>query len=604
MQGRRLKHSSTGTVRRGWWLVAVAMLPLPALAQRPISPGNVAPGSPGIASPLPGDIVPQGSPIPRVLPSAPPAVTPGPGVPNAVPAATPSGSVGVRAVRLEGVTAFTGPQTEAITAGLTGPAVPLSRIEAARTALLNLYRGDGFALTTVTATVQPGGTLVFTAIEGRIAEVRLEGDIGPAGTQVLRFLNHLTEIRPLDTASLERWLLLAQDIPGVTLRAVLRPSSGEPGALTLVAQVERQAVGGLLNVDNRASRFTGPVEGLALLDLNSFTEFGERTELNFYHTDGNTQNFGQVTSEAFLGSSGLRGRIYGGYGEANPSGFLRDAQYHGTTTVFGGSLTYPLIRSRQQTLNLSGYFDAIETQVFQVASTATGIQRGFDSLRVLRLGTDYARQDLLAGDERPAISTINVRLSQGLPSLGATRSAALDATRPGERVDFSKFVIDLSRVQTLFQLGPDSSIALKGRVIGQYSDQILPPAEKFYLGGPEFTRGFYSGEVTGDSAFVWQAELQYNKSYDLNLFDRTFNLAGQFYAFYDRGEAWQNQSPQVETPYTRLSSMGLGLRLNVTKYTEFNIEGVHRNTRLVEGTAGAVSPLKADAVFWRVITRF
>jgi hypothetical protein len=50
--------------------------------------------------------------------------------------------------------------------------------------------------------------------------------------------------------------------------------------------------------------------------------------------------------------------------------------------------------------------------------------------------------------------------------------------------------------------------------------------------------------------------------------------------------------------------MGLGLRLNVTSYTEFNVEGVHRNTRLLEGTPGAVSPLKADTVYWRVITRF
>ncbi len=127
------------------------------------------------------------------------------------------------------------------------------------------------------------------------------------------------------------------------------------------------------------------------------------------------------------------------------------------------------------------------------------MQRGFNSLRVARLGADYAQQDLLAGDARPAINTINVRLSQGIPSLGATRSAASDATRPGERVDFTKFSIDLSRVQTLLQLSADSSIAIKGRLIGQYSDQILPPSEKFYLGGPEYHprvlfRGGYRGQ--------------------------------------------------------------------------------------------------------------
>lgn len=597
-------HSDVIRSRLSWACGLALAVSHPALAQRPVSPGNIAPGSPGIASPLPGDIIPQGSPIPRILPSVPPAVAPGPGLDGVAPTAVPSGTVPLRQVRIEGMTAYVAAQTADITAGLTGPAVPLARIEAARTALLNRYRSEGFALTTVTAVVEPGGTLRFNVVEGRIAEVKLEGDIGPAGTQVLRFLRHLTEIRPLDTSSLERWLLLAQDIPGVTVRAVLQPSAGEPGALTLVAQVQRQALAGLLEADNRAARPTGPIEGLALLDLNSFTSLGERTEFNFYHTDGNTQNFGQITTEAFLGGSGLRGRVYAGYGEANPSGFLRDALYHGTTTVFGGSLTYPVIRARQRTLNVSAYLDAIETQITQLAPTATGIQRGFDSLRVLRLGADYAQQDIWAGDVRPAISTINVRLSQGLPSLGATQSAAADATRPGERTDFTKIVVDLSRVQTLLQLTPTSTIGLKGRVIGQYSDQILPPAEKFFLGGPEFNRGFYAGQVTGDSAFVWQAELQYNTSYQLSLFDRNIDLTAQFYGFYDRGEAWQNQASTLETPYTRVSSVGLGLRLNVTRFTEFNVEGVHRNTRRVDSASAAVSPLKADAAYWRVITRF
>ena len=57
--------------------------------------------------------------------------------------------------------------------------------------------------------------------EGWIADVKLDGDIGPAGTQVPRFLNHLTEQRPIDVAILEPWLLLAEEVPGVTMRAIL-----------------------------------------------------------------------------------------------------------------------------------------------------------------------------------------------------------------------------------------------------------------------------------------------------------------------------------------------------------------------------------------------
>ena len=571
----------------------MALLPAGAAAQRAV---------PALTVPLAADVVPQGSPIPRVLPPTLPTVGTGPsGLPQAVPGQVPAVNVPIRSVRVDGTTAYPDPQVRGITAGLTGPAVPLTRIEAARTALLNLYRQDGFALTTVTAAVDAGGALRFTVIEGRIAEVKLEGDIGPAGTQVLRFLRHLTEVRPISTAALERWLLLAQDIPGITLRAVLRPSVTEPGALSLVAQVERQAVGGLLSADNRGFRLTGPEQGVAVLDFNSFTEFGERTEVTLYHTNGNTQNFGQASTEAYVGGSGLRARLYGGYGEANPSGFLRSVGYHGTTTVFGGSLTYPLIRSRQQTLNISGTLDAVETRITTTVPDAAGsLQGGQDRLRIARLAADYALQDGWLGNDRPAINTVSVRLSQGIPGLG-TSSGDLRAPRLGERVDFTKAVFDLSRTQTLFQPWADASVTLKGRVTGQVSGSVLPPAEKFFLGGSEINRGFYSGEVTGDNALAWQLELQLNTTYNITAFERPINLAAQFYAFYDRGKTWENQSLDANA---RLSSLGLGVRLNVTRYTEFDLEGVHRNTRQTRSSSSSVSPLKADAAYWRIITRF
>ncbi len=549
-----------------------------------------------------GGALPQGSPIPRVLPSPTPQVAPslplGP-VQGGVPA---TGNVGIRSVTLEGATAYADPVLREKLAGLTGPAVPLARIEAARLAILNLYRADRFALTTVTATLDSQGVLRFAVVEGRIADVKLDGDIGPAGTQVLRFLNHLTEVRPIDTRTLERWLLLAQDVPGITLRAVLQPSAAEPGALTLVAQVDRKAVGGLLTIDNRAFRLTGTEQGLAVLDFNSFTQFGERSQVTLYHTSGNTQDFGQGSSEFFVGGSGLRVKAYGGYGEANPAGFLRDIGYHGTTTVFGVSATYPLIRSRQATLNLNATFDGVETQIrTNTGPGGSSIRSGRDSLRVLRLGGDYALEDGLLGDERPAVNTLTVKLSQGLPAFGANSNGGADGSRIGAKFDFTKVAIDASRTQTLFQPWESASVALRGRVLGQLSGDVLPPAEKFFLGGPDYTRGFYSGEVTGDNALVLSAELQLNTSYDVPLFGRSFPIAVQYYGFFDYGQTWERQKLDANA---RLSSIGLGFRLNVTRFTEFDLEGVHRNTRLVRSGSAAVSPLKADALYWRVVTRF
>ena len=137
----------------------------------------------------------------------------------------------------------------------------------------------------------------------------------------------------------------------------------QPGALNLVAQVSRQKISGLATIDNRAFRETGPIEFLGLLDFNSFSQFGEKTELSFYHAFPNSQNFGQASTEMFLGASGLKGRVYGGYGATVPTGTLGQQGYNGTTTVFGAALSYPVIRSRQQTLNVNLAFDALDSDI-------------------------------------------------------------------------------------------------------------------------------------------------------------------------------------------------------------------------------------------------
>ncbi|MEJ0018322.1 MAG: ShlB/FhaC/HecB family hemolysin secretion/activation protein [Acetobacteraceae bacterium] len=550
--------------------------------------------------------VPQGSPVPRVLPPAPPSVGPGAVVPppSLGGSEMPNRPVRVTSVTVEGVTAYPQPEMEQLAAGLIGPAVALPQIDAARQSILQHYRADGYVLTTVSANLDAAGHLRFVVTEGRIGSVKLDGDIGPAGTQVLRFLNKLLEKQPIDTVTLERYLLLAQDVPGVTLRAVLEPSSDQPGTLNLIAQVSRQSVSGLATLDNRAFRETGPLEFLGLLDFNSFTEFGEKTELSFYHAFPNTQNFGQASTEFFIGASGLKGRVYGGYGTTVPTGSLGDLGYNGTTTVFGASLSYPVIRSRQQSLNINLVFDALESDI---STTSTGVRArsSFDSLRVARLGADYALSDIWLGAERSAINAVSVRISQGMKLLGATNDGvAQDSPRVGEQTGFTKIAFEASRTQTLFSPWEGASVGLMGLLTGQWSGNVLPPAEQFYLGGARFTRGYYAGQVPGDKALATTVELQLNTGFETTVFDKSFDISTQFYVFYDWGETWQNLSTDHNA---MINSAGGGVRAQITRHVEVDLEGLARFNRFPNGgnsPGSGVSALNGAAFYWRVLTRF
>ena len=575
-------------VRHVAWCLAVGLGVLSAA-----SPAARAQGLPAAAQ-----AVPQGSPIPRIIPPSQPSVGPATAAPPATPAPMPERLVTVRSVRVIGSTVYSAAALARLTQGLTGR-VLLSRIEAARLAILDRYRRDDYLLTAVNARLDASGRLTFTILEGRIADVKLAGNIGPAGTQVLRFLDHLAGMQPISNASLERWLLLAQDIPGVTLRAVLRPSTTAPGALELIAQIRRKPFSALFTADNRSAPFTGPEEALAVIDANSFTSVGERTEVALFHTFNNTETFGQASVEMFLGGSGLKLRVYGGAGHTDPSGALRASGYAGVTEVGGLALTYPLIRARVQTLSLGLYFDITDGTIDTGAPVATLANR--DAVRALRIGADYLRHDDWFGDAFPATDTATLRLSHGLTIFGASRRGDPLAERVGEIPDFTKVNGQISRTQTLFAPWHGASVAVLGLVAGQYSPDVLPPSETFYLGGSQYTRGFYAGEVSGDSGLAATAELQLNTGFNTTLLGYAVDVATQFYIFYDWGEVWQSQ--RVD-PNHRVQSEGLGVRMAVDQNTELDLEGVIRATRQPQGAATAVAPLHADAIYWRFLTRF
>jgi hemolysin activation/secretion protein len=548
---------------------------------------------------------PPGTPVPRMLPGpALPGVSEGmaPSVPLA-PGAAAEGVVAIATVTITGATAFSAARLAPFLEGLTGPEVPVAAILAARDRLLGLYRAEGLVFSAVRAELAPGpagAVLTLVVTEGHISEVLLDGDIGPAGLQVLRFLRPLTALRPIDIASLERALLLVQDIPGVTVRAVLRPGPGEPGALQLVAQLTREAFGGFLTADNRAPRFAGPEQIIAVAGLNSMTSLGERSEVLLYMSSAGTLRFAQAGFEAFIGESGLRFRAYAGAGDAKPSGDLRLLGYAGATRVFGASLAYPLLRRRAYTLTALALFDAYDNKV--ETGRVEPLERvSDDQLRMFRLGLDGIVRDTLFGASRPATNALSVRLSRGVSGLGAKSNANPIPGRAGARVDFTKAQGEVSRNQTLYAFGEASSFSLLGTIGWQWTDDILPPSEKFFLGGQRFGRGFFNGEVTGDRALAGSFELQFTSLANAALPDATRPIGYQLYAFYDVGQSFEQLDDDLNR---RLASAGAGFRLTLTDSVQFSFEAARRMTPDPQRTQDPDEELKRWTGFWGLSLRF
>src|SRR5690606_20332695 len=102
------------------------------------------------------------------------------------------------------------------------------------------YAEAGYALSIAVLPAQriEGGVVTIAVVEGFIDEIHFTGDAlvdehGVDSRYIRGYAERLRASRPLRTADLERYLLLINDLPGVTARATLRASSTVPGASTM-----------------------------------------------------------------------------------------------------------------------------------------------------------------------------------------------------------------------------------------------------------------------------------------------------------------------------------------------------------------------------------
>jgi hemolysin activation/secretion protein len=579
------------------WSLGMALavtLPSAALAQVP----------PGIPRPPPPPVDLQERVLPPSAPNLSPRTQPPP--PEARRGPGEGQQVAISIATVQGNTAIETADLRPYLSPIEGQTVALSRLEETRLALLGAYRRAGYPFVSVAAALVPGqdgrAEARFAITEGYVAEVRLEGDIGPAGTQVLRFLERVKEERPISTAAVERALLLASDVPGVRVRGVLQPIQGEPGALRLVAQVTRSAVSGYFNVDNRAYQLTGPWEALFVGGVNSLTEFGERTEVTLFGSEQGTQWFTQASVESFIGGSGLRVRVYAGMGNTLPSGQLAQIGYNGETSLAGVVLTYPLIRSRPANLWLVGQVDMFDSTTYTGVGTSSGRSlAGRDHIRTARGGFDGQALDTFIPFLPPATNQGAFRAHQGIIDWDATANDDPRATRIGSEFDFTKWTGEYQRVQPIWSPFDGAMFNFQGYVNGQWSANVLPNAEKYYLGGNRLGRGFYSGQVTGDYGYGYALELQLDIAYEIPAEPALGNNRGtsQFYVFRDMGWAYQNLDTDADR---RLSSWGGGVRTVVADTVQVDVELARRITTQPDGQFS--EPLRATQLYFRTLIRF
>ena len=487
--------------------------------------------------------------------------------------ATPAGaerlSVTIRAVTVDGGLAGMAEAEQALTARLTGRAIPVSEIFAAARDFEAAHAQAGFVLARVVLPPQElrdGGTLRLSVVDGFIEAVEIDRVPEPVRARIGALTTPLEARRGLRLAEIERALLIAGDTYGVALDSAL--ARGEaPGATRLVLGGEFRAVTGFVGFDTSYGRDLGNYTVDAGVELNSLLGQGE----TIYFRLGGNPSSGGAADGLFSSTPRVRTLAAGVVVPIGLTGMTLNAEVtdsrttprtagQPTTSHFSRAalrLAYPVVRTRALTLTGRAALDVTTDRSIAILPDGSRAQLRRDELRVLRLGGSLLRVQAEGG-----LDELGGTLSLGLDALGARRGTdALPLTREGARPDFVKLEVSGRAVRPM---GEQLVLAVAGRAQTAFGRPLVE-GEQMSLGGLSGLSGFAPGRIKGDSGALLRAELR------LPVEAGGGPLPGLItpYAFAATGVAWLHRPTAVERGRERASSIGLGVELLPALDTRF-----------------------------------
>jgi len=453
--------------------------------------------------------------------------------------------VTVQSFAIDGATLIAEPELQALLADLRGQALTLAELEQAAQRLAQHYRARGWYVR-VYLPVQDvtAGQIRLQVVEGRYGGVQREdaGSRADGGFVQRMVTGDLAPGLPLPANTLERGLLLANDLAGVRATGVLE-AGDTPGTTRLLLRVEDTPfVSGDIGANNHGLKSSGIAQLVGGLALNNLSGRGDRVALRLLATERLHNLLLQYTTP--LGSDGWSMAVHTSALDYRLGGDFLDLDAEGRASSAGLALSYALLRSSERNLALTL---GAEQRRYEDENLGETLRRR--RLEIYSLGLRGDAVDSLGGG---GLSRGEMQLSAGrlhLADVGGDPQA--DAAGPRSAGGYTKLTLDFSRLQRL----PLAGWQIQASLSGQLADGNLGSAEQFTLGGAYGVRAYPTNEGVGDEGALFKFELQ-----------RELGSGWQAQLFYDAGyirqhkhtwDGWRDGSDQPNA--YRLAGAGAGL---------------------------------------------
>lgn len=381
--------------------------------------------------------------------------------------------------------------------------------------------------------ITPQGQL-FTNVKPEV----VEGVVG----------NNLEQGTLLNLHTLDRSLLLADDMPGVSIQGAFEPGDQEGETRIEVKAWDKPWYAGDVTLNNYGAKSTGVNQAIANLSLASPTGHGDLLQITGMASQGTA--YGRAAYSFPLGSGGWRlGANASTMGYRTIDNEFSLTAPKGSSTVAGMTAQYPVIRSQERNLYFNFEYNQKYFNNLALDSADSYTQTSNYRINVAYLSL-YGNQydDMLGG------GVTNASLNYGVGNVGLASSPNYLADQLGYQTSggYSRMRWSLNRNQTVMR---DLSFFISGQ--GQFASGNMDSSEKFYLGGPYGVRAYPTNEGAGSQGVMINVELRHKLAESLMLT-----------GFYDWGQITQNKNNMAGDASSILSSLNTyalsGYGLSVT----------------------------------------
>jgi hemolysin activation/secretion protein len=515
------------------------LISAPGLAQQPPTAGRVLES-------VREQVPPPAKPEEQILEKQPEVVRP-------IAPESAARTVRVTGFRVQGNTVYDEPTLLAVLAPYIGKDLNFDGLREAAEAIKIHYRDRQYFLAQAFLPAQQirDGVVTIQVLEGKLGKAgvrmtdkaRLKESVAsgmldaqlPAGA-------HITE------TSLEKPLLLINDLPGVIVRSTLKPGAvvGEAD-LEVTVDDEGRLFDGYVELDNMGNDSSGEFRLGVTVNGRNLTGYGDLLTIRGLVAESNGTTLGRLSYTLPVGPYGTK--VTASYSNLTYelSETFADLGADGDADVYSVFAQHPLIRSRNNNLFLLVGFDRKDL-VDRQFDGASEEERRLDNFLVALRG-DF-RDDLAGG----GLNSYSAMITSGDLE---NREVSTDPYETEGR--FAKLNIEYRRLQNL---AAHTTLLLSAS--GQTANGNLTSAEQMSLGGPYGVRSHPVGEGSGDDAIMGTIELR-------RVLPGVKPLGGtlQLKAFYDLGYVKGHHDPLPSDTDNSRRLYGYGVGVNLAKRGDF-----------------------------------